>query len=92
MYEVQSGHPNATILIFPWSSCFNQPNPIQSLRTLGQVLDYNMALTGNGAEVAIYTDGEELPADRRTSAAPSVVGNQLSGTFKLALRGWETEV
>lgn len=57
-----------------------------------QVLDYNMALTGNGAEVAIYTDGEESATDRRGTTDPSVVGNQLSGTFKLTLRGWETEV
>lgn len=51
-----------------------------------------MALTGNGAQVAIYTDGTELAADRRGVADLSVVGNQLSGTFKLTLRGWETEV
>ncbi len=49
-----------------------------------------MALTGNGAEVLIYTDGEEPPADTTTLA--SSAGNQLSGTFKLELRGWETEV
>lgn len=51
-----------------------------------------MALTGNGASVAIYTDGEELLEDRRGVTDPSVAGNQLSGTFKLTLRGWETEV
>lgn len=51
-----------------------------------------MALTGNGAKVAIYTDGEESSTDRREAASPSVVGNQLSGSFKLTLRGWETEV
>lgn len=56
-----------------------------------QVLDYNTALTGNGAAVAIYADGEETSSDRR-GADPSVVGNQLSGTFTLTLRGWETEV
>lgn len=44
-----------------------------------------MALTGNGASVVIYTDGDGI-------VDPSVAGNQLSGTFKLALRGWETEV
>ncbi|CAM9800578.1 unnamed protein product [Ectocarpus sp. 6 AP-2014] len=55
-----------------------------------QALDYNTALTGNGAAVAIYADGEETSSDRR-GADPSVVGNQLSGTFTLTLRGWETE-
>lgn len=50
-----------------------------------------MGLTGNGAEVVIYADGEESSSERR-GADPSVVGNQLSGTFKLTLRGWETEV
>lgn len=51
-----------------------------------------MALTGNGAEVIIHTDGEELSADRREATPASLAGNQLSGTFKLGLRGWETEV
>lgn len=46
-----------------------------------------MALTGNGASVVIYTDGDGI-----LGGDPSVAGNQLSGTFKLALRGWETEV
>lgn len=50
-----------------------------------------MDLTGNGAEVVIYADEEESSSERR-GADPSVVGNQLSGTFKLTLRGWETEV
>ncbi|CAM9170882.1 unnamed protein product, partial [Discosporangium mesarthrocarpum] len=49
-----------------------------------------MALTGNGADVVIYTDSEETSFQRR-SVNPSVVGNQLSGTFTLKLRGWETE-
>lgn len=51
-----------------------------------------MALTGNGAAVAIYTDGAESAADRPGVTAASVAGNQLSGSFKLTLRGWETEV
>lgn len=59
-------------------------------RTL-KVLDYNMDLTGNGAEVRIYVDGEESTSDRR-GADPSIRGNQLSGTFTLTIRGWETEV
>lgn len=60
-------------------------------RANSQVLDYNMALTGNGAEIAIYADEEESSSDRR-GADPSAIGNQVSGTFKLTLRGWETEV
>lgn len=50
-----------------------------------------MALTGNGAGVSIYTDGTESSADRRGADA-SISGNQLSGTFTITLRGWETEV
>ncbi|CAM9580207.1 unnamed protein product, partial [Sphacelaria rigidula] len=49
-----------------------------------------MALTGNGAGVSIYTDGTESSADRRGADA-SISGNQLSGTFTITLRGWETE-
>lgn len=56
-----------------------------------QVLDYNTALTGNGAEVLVYADGEESLSERR-GADESVAGNQLSGTFTLTLRGWETDV
>lgn len=56
-----------------------------------QVLGYNTALTGNGAEALIYADGEESSSERRGADA-SVAGNQLSGTFTLTLRGWETEV
>lgn len=71
---------------------YHETQSILICRIPAQVLDYNMALTGNGAEVAIYTDGEESNDDRRGVSTPSVVGNQLSGTFKLTLRGWETEV
>lgn len=56
-----------------------------------QVLDYNAALTGNGAEVFVYADGDESSSERRGADA-SVAGNQLSGTFTLTLRGWETDV
>lgn len=56
-----------------------------------KVLDYNMGLTGNGADLAIYTDGNEGASERR-GADPSVKGNQLSGRFTLGLRGWVTQV
>lgn len=56
-----------------------------------QVLGYNMALTGNGAKAVIYADGTETSSERR-GADPSRAGNQLSGTFTLTLRGWETQV
>lgn len=56
-----------------------------------QVLDYNTALTGNGAEALVYADGAESSSERR-GADESVAGNQLSGTFTLTLRGWETDV
>lgn len=56
-----------------------------------QVLGYNTALTGNGAKAVVYADGAESFSERR-GADGSVAGNQLSGTFTLTLRGWETDV
>lgn len=50
-----------------------------------------MALTGNGAKAIIYADGVETASERRGADA-SRAGNQLSGTFTLTLRGWETQV
>ena len=50
-----------------------------------------MALSGNGAKAVIYADGVETTAERRGTDV-SRAGNQLSGTFTLMLRGWETEV
>ena len=78
-----------SISAFSWCQALSCLSPLISP---GQVLDYNIALTGNGASVAIYTDGQESAADRRNVVNQSVAGNQLSGTFKLTLRGWETEV
>lgn len=51
---------------------------------------YHMHLRGNGAGLAVYTDGTETSFERRGTPI-STKGNQLGGTFQLSLLGHSTE-
>jgi hypothetical protein len=72
-----------------WRVTFDAPEvggDVEALVVFGR----DMLLTGNGAAVAVYADGDAPPASRSGITA-SVQGNQLGGTFTLNLRGHTTE-
>ena len=55
------------------------------------ILASDMELTGNGAELLIYTDGDESTSDVRGSYMQSLTGNEVGETFTLTLRGHTTD-
>ena len=46
-------------------------------------------MTGSDAALTVFTNGQETPT-MRGNVLPSVMGNEVSGTFALTYRGWST--
>ena len=56
-----------------------------------EVVEYSNLLTGTNIAIAVFADGLETLADRGGYDVPSTRGNEVSGTFVLDYRGYQTD-